>query len=622
MAIAFVTAATGNQSGPAASHNSSSFDTSTANFIAVGIACSGLVSSVTDNKGNTYTLIGPYATSTDNVYIAYKANASVGTGTIITVNAAAGSFFAVCPACYSGLATVTPFDKEMHGAGNSAALNSGATATTTQANELVLCTGTLSSGSDLGFGASGSFTMRSSENFASTGGVCFLEDQIVSATGAQTGVATSGGNTGLWTCLVATFADTTIGGGGATITPSAGTLAFTGVAPSRTTQITITPVKGALAFSGNAPTVASTGAITPQAGVLAFIGNAPSVTQQLFRTPIAGVLAFTGIAPVVSSGGNITITPSAGSLSFTGVASPQELGVPSPVTGDLALTGYAPAVSLGIVRVPNAGSLAATGIAPTTIFGFMRVPTAGALAFTGIAPTVTNPGGGGNPNPTITPNTGTLALVAVAPLATQQFYITPNAGALALSGSLVALNGNTIITPLAGVLTVSGATPGVTWQVYIAASAGQLAFAGYAPQVSQALGNPTTITPSTGLLSLTGYPWVFPVLEGALPTFFLGAGVPVPAGASFIGGAAFKSTTGERYVAAWPADNNVIFLGGFAHRPDGALIIDPSGTVAHRLIGVAMTFRGETVTTVAARELVHSGRSLLQSGKLCVTNQG
>lgn len=214
MAIAFVLAGAGNQSGSVTSFPATSFNTTGANFIACGIACSTTLSGVTDNKGNTYSLIGPYASSTDNVYIAYVANASVGTGTIITATSGAAGFYAMCPACYSGLATVTPFDKEAHAGGNSSSLSSGATATTTQANELVLCTGTLSSGSDLGFGASGSFTMRSSENLASSGGVCFLEDLIVSATGAQTGVATSGGNTGPWTCLVATFADTTIGGGG------------------------------------------------------------------------------------------------------------------------------------------------------------------------------------------------------------------------------------------------------------------------------------------------------------------------------------------------------------------------------------------------------------------------
>lgn len=217
MAIAFVSAPNGSQNtgAGASSHSSNTFDSTGANFVAVGIACSAALSSVTDNKGNgSYTLIGPYASSTDNVYLAYKVNAAVGAGHQITANAAAGTFFALSPACFSGLATSSPFDKEAHAFGNSVALNSGATATTTQTNELCLATGTLSAGADGHFIDTGSYPVRSEIGNASTGATGFLSSNIVSATGAQTGAGFWNNGAGNWTCLVATFADTNVGAGG------------------------------------------------------------------------------------------------------------------------------------------------------------------------------------------------------------------------------------------------------------------------------------------------------------------------------------------------------------------------------------------------------------------------
>lgn len=382
---------------------------------------------------------------------------------------------------------------------------------------------------------------------------------------------------------------------GATITPAVGSLVLTGVAPVVIPPVFRTPAAGSLALTGQQPVVQILGTVVPGVATLALTGIAPKVIEAHTRIPGVGSLSFTGSAPVI--GGSRIVTPSTGVLTLTGFASPQTLTVPPPDTGVLAITG----------------------VAPNRIIGIVRVPAAAALALTGIAPQVSQ--SGGPQNTTITPDTGFVVLTEIAPALTGSGTIRPNAGSLSFTGAAPQLNGNIVITPIAGILTFVSGTPGVTQQGFIAANAGQLALTGQQPQVSIQLGNPVTIQPATGALSLTGYAWVFPVLEGALPTVFLGAGVAVPAGSIYIGGAAFKPSTGERYVAAWPADNNVNFLGGFAHRPDGALIIDPAGTTAHRLSGIALTFRGETVTTVAAREIVHSGRSLLYTGKLCVTQQ-
>jgi hypothetical protein len=105
------------------------------------------------------------------------------------------------------------------------------------------------------------------------------------------------------------------------------------------------------------------------------------------------------------------------------------------------------------------------------------------------------------------------------------------------------------------------------------------------------------------------------------PTLFLDDSTPVPASASYRGGAAYNSTTGERYVALWPASNRVYYLAGFAHRMDGALLIDPAGTESLDHFGISTTERGEVITSILGREIVLNGLPLRYDGKLCVTDQ-
>jgi hypothetical protein len=105
-----------------------------------------------------------------------------------------------------------------------------------------------------------------------------------------------------------------------------------------------------------------------------------------------------------------------------------------------------------------------------------------------------------------------------------------------------------------------------------------------------------------------------------LDTLFLEDAEPVPASARFLGGAAYAQT-GELYIAAWPADNVVFYIAGFAYRPDGALCIHTGGTEYADLRGISVTSRGETRTTLDAPDIYHNGLPLTYDGKLCVTEQ-
>lgn len=122
-------------------------------------------------------------------------------------------------------------------------------------------------------------------------------------------------------------------------------------------------------------------------------------------------------------------------------------------------------------------------------------------------------------------------------------------------------------------------------------------------------------------LGLLGGAGPAPGDEDNYATSFLGAAEAVPAGAAFRDGAAYNALTGERYVALWPADDVVFYLSGFAHRPDGALCIAPSGTEFMDLLGISVTLRGEVITSLSAAEIVHNGLPLRYDGSLCVTEE-
>lgn len=105
--------------------------------------------------------------------------------------------------------------------------------------------------------------------------------------------------------------------------------------------------------------------------------------------------------------------------------------------------------------------------------------------------------------------------------------------------------------------------------------------------------------------------------EGVMLTVFLAEAEPVPAGAFFLGGFAHNAD-GHRYVAAWPASDEVYYRSGVAARSDGAMVIIGAGS-AVRHNGWSLTQRGEVIVSTDAPEVVLSGFGMRQDGSLCVS---
>lgn len=163
------------------------------------------IATVTDTLGNTYHQVAAPLNYNASAWVAiyYAYNIGSGSNAVTVASANAGTQYSIIAREYSGLTTTDPLDKTANSgtSGNGTTPSSGATATTTQASELVIgmaanwLSYTFTAGSGYGNIANASDAGNSSLG---------MEDKIVSSTGAQTATFTQSGSWN-WGCIVATF---------------------------------------------------------------------------------------------------------------------------------------------------------------------------------------------------------------------------------------------------------------------------------------------------------------------------------------------------------------------------------------------------------------------------------
>jgi hypothetical protein len=153
------------------------------------------VSSVTDSKGNAYTLaVGPTQNTGVTQSIYYAKNIVAGSNTVTVTFKQSAAWPNVNVLEYSGLSTTSPLDVFSGASGSGTAANSGA-ATTTSANELIFGTGSTSS---VTTGAGSGFSNRIINSFGD-----ISEDRIVSSTGSYNATATM--TSGSWVMQMVAF---------------------------------------------------------------------------------------------------------------------------------------------------------------------------------------------------------------------------------------------------------------------------------------------------------------------------------------------------------------------------------------------------------------------------------
>lgn len=170
------------------------------NLLVVVSSTSTTVSGVTDTRSNAWARCGTEATTGSvfgNIWIAHNSIAGANT---VSVAFPAGSFGTMAIAEYSGMLTALACDKTISATGFSTSPSSGATAATTQADEVAVCSLAMENTSATSaFG--GGFVQQ--QTISAINGVAFA-DRILSATGAQTCSATLNPARN-WATLVATL---------------------------------------------------------------------------------------------------------------------------------------------------------------------------------------------------------------------------------------------------------------------------------------------------------------------------------------------------------------------------------------------------------------------------------
>jgi hypothetical protein len=143
------------------------------------------------------------------------------------------------------------------------------------------------------------------------------------------------------------------------LTRDGGTLLDTySVVPALSVPVSATPAEGPLTLAGAAASLVLT--LGMAAGSLAFTGHAPtlSVVENTTIEVPAGALVFKG--PARPAGANITPDPAA--LAFTGYA-PSLQDTLTPDTGPLTFAGYEPTLSQALTLEPATAALTLTGTA-------------------------------------------------------------------------------------------------------------------------------------------------------------------------------------------------------------------------------------------------------------------
>lgn len=444
----------------------------------------GVTNTISDSAGNTYTAIlspSPELPGAGDaaLYIYECVNVAAGV-TWVKVTTSGNSFPVIIGAELTGVKTASPRDTSAQRQGGVLAASSSPFVLTTgalaQANNIVLAFG--------GTGASGASTvslsspwttLQQEQNNALYWGQ-LLASQYVTATTA----VTASWNLSPFpvTLAAATVIYQEASGGGTSVSPAAGSLALSGLAPTLAQPHGVVPAAGAIALSGAAPTVAQPHGVTPASGALALSGSAPTLAQTANQsvTPGVGALTLAGYAPTLA----------------------QPHGV-QPAAGALTLTAYAPALAQPHGLQPGAGALVLTGPAPTLAQTASQnvTPSAGTLALSGYAPALAQGAGG-----TVSPAAGSVAIGGYAPTLAQTAAqsVSPGAGALTLSGFAPALSqtsGKTV-QPGAGALTLTGSAPSIAQPRTLTPAVGSLVLQGFAPAVLQ----PHGLQPSAGALTL------------------------------------------------------------------------------------------------------------------------
>jgi chitodextrinase len=390
------------------------------NFIVVGVswASSTTVSSITDSKGNTYSLaVGPTTNTalgaTAAIYYANNiATAAAGANTVTVAFSSAVPYPDIRVAEYSGISTTSPLDVTAVATGDSATTDSGS-ASTTNANDLIVGSNaqqTTTSGAGTGF------TSRQISGWDGN----ILEDRIVSSTGAYDATAPISPS-GNWIMQMAAFKSTGSGGGD-TSPPSTPTGLTTTAAASTqinlswsasTDNIGVTGYRVERCSGSGCSTFTQVGTPTGTSYSDTGLTASTSYTYRVRATDAAGNLSgysSNSSTTTLASGGDTTPPSAPTALSATATSSSQINLTWTASTDNVGVTGYrvercqgTSCSSFAQIGTPTATSYSDSGLTASTSYSYRVRATdaAGNLSgYSSTASATTSAGGGDTQAPT------------------------------------------------------------------------------------------------------------------------------------------------------------------------------------------------------------------------------
>ncbi len=284
------------------------------NLLVAVIQVSADVTGVTDTAGNTW----QKAVEEENggganyLEIWYVPNCASGANTVTAANSFGSSFCHIWVAEYSGADTSSPLDQTASDQNTTGDPDSGATSTTTQANEL-LVGGIANNGA-----RTATWTEPDTEQYddASAGASRALSaaDEIVGSTGTYSATGTLSGSAD-WLAAVATFLEA--GGGGAyTLTADAGSLTLAGQTAGLLYGYTLGAGAGSLTLAAQDASLEQGYVVTAGAGSLSIAGQDATLLRGYPLSAEAGSLTITGQTAALLYGHVLGAAP--GTLSLSG----------------------------------------------------------------------------------------------------------------------------------------------------------------------------------------------------------------------------------------------------------------------------------------------------------------
>lgn len=288
-------------------------------------------------------------------------------------------------------------------------------------------------------------------------------------------------------------------GSSISLTPDAGSIVFTGNAPS--TDESVLPGAGSIVLTGNIPGTVVEG-IAPRLPRQLGRGPRPLIPQPWRRdfssisfAPSTGSITFTGFAPSADE----TVAPGAGSIVFTGLAPSADESI-LPGAGSIIFTGKAPSTDEALL--PGAGSALFTGLAPSV--DETLLPDVGSIVFTGNAPSAFSEGPAGRlprqlgrgPRPLIPhpirdfsfavsnllPDAGSIAFTGLAPSVDEALL--PGVGSAVFIGQAPSVD--QALLPDVGSIVFTGLTPTPVYDQNATPGVGSMVFTGFAPVANPA----------------------------------------------------------------------------------------------------------------------------------------